>query len=206
MPVVAETYDGMVNDICGRHITERHALEALQGAALAVRWEEGTSAAVPATRRLMSSRAEPARARADAPSASALTPWVCWCNPTSALGAISRYSACRWGNTLRKAPLSLQEGGALSTAPIVVVIATDAPLNPTQLHRLAKRGAIGIGRTGTRGGHYSGDLILAFSVANEIYLPAIGEPQPHSFRTEWLNDSLLDDLYGPTVEAIEESI
>jgi len=89
---------------------------------------------------------------------------------------------------------------------VIVLIATDAPLTSMQLRRLAKRGAIGIGRTGTRGGHYSGDLMLAFSVANELYLPAIGEAQPHSFRTEWLNDAHLDELYGATVEAIEESV
>ena len=89
---------------------------------------------------------------------------------------------------------------------IIVLIATDVPLTPTQLQRLAKRGALGIGRTGTTGGHYSGDLILAFSTANEFYLPAIGEPQPHRFRTEWLNDAHLDDVYRATVEAIEESV
>ena len=48
--------------------------------------------------------------------------------------------------------------------------------------------------------------MLAFSVANELYLPALGESQPHSFRTEWLNDALLDEIYGAAVEAIEESV
>jgi D-aminopeptidase len=107
--------------------------------------------------------------------------------------------------------LHLPHGVVSSTAgreqgSIIVLIATDAPLTATQLQRLAKRGAMGIGRTGTRGGHYSGDLMLAFSVANEFYLPAIGEAQPHSFHTEWLNDALLDEIYGAAVEAIEESI
>jgi D-aminopeptidase len=96
--------------------------------------------------------------------------------------------------------------GGPERGSIIVIIATDAPLTPTQLQRLAKRGAIGIGRTGTSGGNYSGDLILAFSVANEFYLPAIGEPQPHSFTSEWLNDAHLDHVYGATVEAIEESV
>jgi len=75
-----------------------------------------------------------------------------------------------------------------------------------QLRRLARRGAIGIGRTGTSGGHYSGDLMLAFSVANDLYLPAIGEPQPQTFHTEWLNDAYMDDIHRATVEAVEESI
>ena len=87
-----------------------------------------------------------------------------------------------------------------------MLIATDAPLTATQLRRLAKRGALGFGRTGTSGGHYSGDLILAFSVANELYLPAVGEEQPHSFKTEWLNEAHLDHLYRAAVESIEESI
>ena len=48
--------------------------------------------------------------------------------------------------------------------------------------------------------------MLAFSTANPIYLPAIGEAQPHSFRSEWLNDAHCDELYAPAVSAIEEAI
>jgi len=77
---------------------------------------------------------------------------------------------------------------------------------PTQLRRLAKRGALGIGRTGTSGGHYSGDLMLAFSVANPVYMPAIAEPQPRSYHGEWLNDAHCDAVYAPAVAAVEEAI
>jgi D-aminopeptidase len=87
-----------------------------------------------------------------------------------------------------------------------VIIATDLPLTAVQLQRLAKRGALGIGRTGTSGGHYSGDLMLAFSVANPVYLPAIGESQPHSFQYESLNDAYCDEVYPQAVDAVEESI
>lgn len=89
---------------------------------------------------------------------------------------------------------------------IIVIIATDLPLTAVQLQRLAKRGALGIGRTGTSGGHYSGDLMLAFSVANPVYLPAIGEFQPHSFQYESLNDAHCDEVYPQAVDAVEESI
>jgi D-aminopeptidase len=71
---------------------------------------------------------------------------------------------------------------------------------------LAKHGALGIGRVGSVGGHYSGDLMLAFSVANPVYLPAIGEPQPRSFASEWLNEAHLDTLYDAAVNAVEEAI
>jgi D-aminopeptidase len=92
------------------------------------------------------------------------------------------------------------------TGSIIVVIATDAPLSPLQLRRLAKRGALGIGRTGTSGGHYSGDLMLAFSVANAVEQPPIGAMQPHSFGATWLNDAHCDALYGAAVDAIEEAV
>ncbi len=48
--------------------------------------------------------------------------------------------------------------------------------------------------------------MLAFSVANPMYLPSIGEPQPHSFGAQWLNDAHCDAVYGPTVQAIEEAV
>jgi D-aminopeptidase len=80
------------------------------------------------------------------------------------------------------------------------------PLTPLQLRRLARRGALGVARTGTSGGHYSGDLMLAFSVANPVYLPGIGERQPRSFSSEWLNDAHCEQVYPETVAAVEEAI
>lgn len=203
MPVVAETYDGMVNDICGRHIAERHALEALRGARSGA-VEEGNvgGGAGNSTYEFKGGTGTSSRRCTIGER--------CY---TVGVLVQSNFGARRdlkvlgvpVGEHMPQSALQSSRGGR-EHGSIVVLIATDAPLNPAQLHRLAKRGAIGIGRTGTRGGHYSGDLILAFSVANETYLPAIGEAQPHSFRAEWLNDALLDDLYGPAVEAIEESI
>src|SRR5450755_2158881 len=96
--------------------------------------------------------------------------------------------------------------GLPETGSIVVIIATDVPLMPTQLRRLAKRGTLGIGRTGTSGGHYSGDLMLAFSVANPLDMPALGQPQPGLFHTDWLNDAHCDAVYAAAVDAVEESI
>jgi D-aminopeptidase len=101
MPVVAETYDGLVSDINGRHIEERHALEALRNAhGGAV--EEGNIGGG-AGMSTYGSRAERERARAAAPSARTPTPWGSWCNPTSVSVATSRYSVCRWACTCRTA-------------------------------------------------------------------------------------------------------
>lgn len=86
---------------------------------------------------------------------------------------------------------------------IIVVIATDAPLRPDQLQRVAKRGAIGISRTGSPGGNNSGDIFLAFSTGNARGLPQLDEAH-QSMRH--LNDECLDDAYQAVVEAIDESI
>ena len=89
---------------------------------------------------------------------------------------------------------------------IIVNIATDATLSSSQLKRLAKRGAMGIARTGSPGGHHSGDLVLAFSVANGLELPAQGQHQPSRFNCEQLNEDYLDALYLAAVQAVEEAI
>jgi L-aminopeptidase/D-esterase-like protein len=86
---------------------------------------------------------------------------------------------------------------------IIVVIATDAPLLPHQLNRLARRGAIGIGRNGTKGGHSSGDIFLAFSTANPQDMPWHA---PDVMQLAALNDTHLDLLYEAAVQATEESV
>jgi D-aminopeptidase len=203
MPVVAETYDGMVSDICGLHIEERHALDALRaarGGAVA----EGNvgGGAGNATYDFKGGTGTSSREVQVGEHEYTVGVLV-----QSNFGSRTdfRVLGIPVGTHLKDGVIDAGHGG-LDQGSIIVLIATDAPLAPIQLQRLAKRGAIGIGRSGTSGGHYSGDLILAFSVANEVYLPAIGEPQPHTFRMEWLNDAHLDHVYRATVDAIEESV
>ena len=86
---------------------------------------------------------------------------------------------------------------------IIVVIATDAPLLPHQLDRVARRGAIGIGRNGSKGGHNSGDIFLAFSTANGQNNPWHA-PDVMDLRS--LNDLHLDAVYEATVQATEEAV
>ena len=86
---------------------------------------------------------------------------------------------------------------------IIVILATDAPLIPTQLERIARRATIGIGRGGSPGGNYSGDIFLAFSTANSQ--PVMNHADTH-LTLQSLNDELLDELYMGSVEAVEESV
>jgi D-aminopeptidase len=95
---------------------------------------------------------------------------------------------------------------ASETGSIIVIIGTDIPMLPVQLRRVAKRAAIGIGRTGTPGGNYSGDIFLAFSTANDFDLPNMHGLQPFKFTLDYFNDHYFDDIYRATVQAIEEAV
>jgi D-aminopeptidase len=84
---------------------------------------------------------------------------------------------------------------------IIVVVATDAPLLPHQLRRLATRVSLGVGRMGGYGGNSSGDIFLAFSTANA---KTAGEPD--KTRVEMLANGRMNGLFEATVQATEEAI
>jgi L-aminopeptidase/D-esterase-like protein len=88
------------------------------------------------------------------------------------------------------------------TGSIIIVVATDAPLLPNQLKRLARRASLGLARTGSYSGNGSGDLFLAFSTAN----PGAFDPSQvtHSIRT--IPNDLLDPVFEAVVQATEEAI
>jgi L-aminopeptidase/D-esterase-like protein len=84
---------------------------------------------------------------------------------------------------------------------IIIVIATDAPLIPTQLKRLARKASLGLGRDGSYSGDGSGDIFIAFSTAN----PSAASPNGVHDLKMLPNDSL-DPLFLATVQATEEAI
>ncbi|THJ16268.1 MAG: P1 family peptidase [Nitrospira sp. CG24B] len=89
-----------------------------------------------------------------------------------------------------------------SEGSIIVIIATDAPLDSRQLTRLAKRAALGLARTGSTARHSSGDFMLAFSTANVIS----HYPKESTYQLTHLADTHLNPLISATVEATEEAI
>ena len=84
---------------------------------------------------------------------------------------------------------------------IIIIVATDAPLIPTQLKRLARRATMGLARTGSTSGNGSGDIFLAFSTANQH---ANDEPGPNTVLT--VANERISPLFNATVEATEEAI
>lgn len=197
MPVVAETYDGVLNDINGLHITAEDALAALDAAAggavpegnvgggtgmICYEFKGGTGS----SSRMVEVEGERYAIGALVQANHGMRPWF------TALGVpVGRY--------LESDRLAVDS----EQGSIIVVIGTDAPLLPHQLQRLARRAAIGIGRGGTPGGNKSGDIFLAFSTANPQPLMQFAGPR---LTLDCLNDEVLDDVYLAAVEAIEEAV
>jgi D-aminopeptidase len=99
-----------------------------------------------------------------------------------------------------------QEEPAAGSGSIIVIIATDAPLLPTQCTRLAQRAGLGVARTGGVGEHSSGDLFLAFSTANRGLPAAEGGDPSLTTRVEVLSNPHITPLFDAVIEATEEAI
>lgn len=85
---------------------------------------------------------------------------------------------------------------------IIIIVATDAPLLPHQLKRLAKRASMGLARTGSIAGNGSGDIFLAFSTAN----PGVARPSEGVANLQAVSNEQMDPLFMATVYATEEAI
>ena len=95
-----------------------------------------------------------------------------------------------------------QPGRQANQGSIIAIIATDAPLTSHQLSRIAKRGALGIGRVGSTARHGSGEILLAFSTANKV--PR--QTRKMVYRMKVLLDARIDPLYEAVIDATEEAI
>ncbi len=222
VPVAAETYDGVLNDINGFHVREAHALAALDGArGGAVRegavgggtgmicngWKGGIGTA---SRRLASGYTVGVLVQCNygtratfrlggapvGPELRSVDP-ICYARPAAA------GEARRWGFGDCAAPADGQEARR-PDGSIIVVVATDAPLLPHQLKRLAKRPSLGLGRLGSIAGEGSGDIFIAFSTANPG-LKSVDEDRTAKPVAMLANDHL-NPLFEATVQATEEAI
>jgi D-aminopeptidase len=194
LPVVAETWDGYLNDTNGFHVKPEHAIHAI-GSAHGGPVEEG--------------------------SVGGGTGMVC--NEfKGGIGTASRvlrtkdggYTVgvlvqCNYGRRDQLRIAGVPVGKEIpdhtvyesDTGSIIVVVATDAPLIPTQLKRVARRVSLGLARNGSYSGDGSGDIFIAFSTANSGEHAAEG---PHSIIM--LPNDSLDPIFLATVQATEEAV
>jgi len=196
MPVVAETYDGVLNDINTLAVTPDHALaalEAAQGGPVA----EGS---VGGGNGMIAYEFKGGTGTASRVVAIGGQDWT--------LGALvqANHGIRPWLTVLGKPVGRLMAEGTLwprETGSIIVVLVTDAPLSALALRHLARRAAIGIGRGGTPSGNNSGDIFLSLSVADMGPMP---QDAPALVTQTVLNQEWLDPLYLAAVEAVEEAV
>ena len=167
LPVVGETWDGLLNDINGFHVTAEHVQQA-PGPRPTGRWPRARSAAAPGMICHGFKGGIGTASRVVPHPSAAATPWACSCRPTtdaaSACRSPARPSGGRSGPTRSRFPRPRPP--ARGAGSIIIVVATDAPLLPHQCRRLAQRAGFGVARTGGVGEHTSGDLFLCFATGN----------------------------------------
>ena len=201
-PVVAETYDGFLNDIYGFHVKESNAFEALDSAKSGF-LKEGNVGGGTGMMCLGFKGGTGTASRVIKIKDSAYTVGVL---VQSNFGGKNNFTidGAPVGRELKdtmnyefKAPPSYQPGDG----SIIVVVATDAPLLPHQLKRIATRVSLAIGIVGGRGTNGSGDIFIAFSTAN----PTAFQREDFTKLDELPND-LINPLFEATVQATEEAI
>lgn len=200
LPVVAETWDGWLNDINGFHVKPEdvfHALDSAHGGAI----EEGSVGG--GTGMICyefkggngtASRQIEVRASKEAPPRSFTVGVFLQANfgrrPQLAIAGV---------------PVGKEIPGEVykeESGSCIAVVATDAPLLPNQLKRLARRVSLGLARTGTVSGNGSGDLFIAFSTAN----PNAANPDQVTHSVETIPNDLMDPVFSGVVQATEEAV
>jgi D-aminopeptidase len=201
-PVVAETYDGFLNDIYGFHVKENNAYEALDSAKSGL-IKEGNVGGGTGMMCLGFKGGTGTSSRVVKIKDSTYTVGVLVQsnfggkrNLTIAGVPIGKELKDTLNNEF-KAPPAYQAGDG----SIIVVVATDAPLLPHQLKRIAARVPLGIGIVGGRGENGSGDIFIAFSTAN----PSAFQREDFTKIDELPND-LINPLFDATVQSVEEAI
>jgi D-aminopeptidase len=197
-PVVGETYDGRLSDINGFHVTAAHALAAIEGATDGAIAEGNVGGGTGMICFGFKGGTGTASRRIEIAGVSGYTVGVL---VQANFGAREQLviAGVPLGRELADAPLP--GPAAAEQGSIIVIVATDAPLLPHQLERVARRAGLGIGRTGGIGGNGSGDIMLAFSTANAGAAAALALT-----RVETLANGRLDPIFSATIEATEEAI
>jgi L-aminopeptidase/D-esterase-like protein len=210
LPVVAETWDGYLNDINGSHVTVDHALAAIDSAAGGA-IEEGSVGGGTG----MNCYAF----KGGSGSASRI---VDYGHRSYTVGVFLQANfGSRQEITVAGVPLGHElaadnpmeayfSGRPTGAGSCIGIVATDAPLLPGQCKALARRVPLGLARTGTAGSHFSGDIFLAFSTANPDALNGRfpkGVPDEKSYsHMDFLPWGRMDDFYTAVVQATEEAV
>jgi L-aminopeptidase/D-esterase-like protein len=197
LPVVAETWDGWLNDINGFHVKPEHAFHALDTARSGPVQEGNVGGGTGMICNEFKGGIGTSSRVLDKKEGGYTVGVLVQCNYGDRMEL--RIAGVPVG---REIPEKRAYGrGNNDTGSIIVVVATDAPLIPTQLKRIARRVTLGLGRDGSYSGDGSGDIFIAFSTAN----PEAGKQKGLNHLTMMPNGDL-DPIFLATVRATEEAV
>jgi L-aminopeptidase/D-esterase-like protein len=208
LPVVAETYDGFLNDINGFHVKKEHVVAALDGAKTGPIAEGnvggGTGMIAHGFKAGTGTASRVLEARFGGYTVGVLVQANYGSRQLFSVAGvpvgreISDLQPKRGDQTSSMGGKKIGEGDG----SIIVILATDAPLLPHQLKRIAQRISLGIGKVGGRGENSSGDIFLAFSTANAA---EIGKDEGVA-NVQMLPNDRINMLFWATAQATEEAI
>ena len=204
-PVVGETWDGLLNDVNGQHVTAEHVFDALAAASDGTVQEGavggGTGMICHGFKGGIGTSSRRVRAGDHDYIVGALV------QANHGRRERLRVDGAPVGRYLDGERVPLPEAPARGGGSIIAVLATDAPLLPHQCDRLAQRAGMGIARLGAGGEHFSGDLFIAFATGNGD-LPASDywADGPAVVPVEMLVDGHITDFFDAAADATEEAI
>ncbi|MGB2589226.1 MAG: P1 family peptidase [Candidatus Acidiferrum sp.] len=200
LPVVAETWDGWLNDINGFHVKPEDAFHAIDTAHGGPVEEGNVGGGTGMICNEFKGGIGTSSRRLEIKGATYTVGVLVQCNYGRRQNLI--IAGVPIGREIPEDPAYASASfGEAELGSIIVVVATDAPLLPHQLKRLARRVSLGLGRDGSTSGNGSGDIFIAFSTAN----PGV-EAADHSVSLQMLPNDLLDPIFTATVQAVEESV
>ncbi len=194
LPVVAETWDGYLNDINGFHVKPEHVFQALDSAHGGPVEEGNVGGGTGMICNEFKGGIGTASRVLDAKAGGYTVGVLVQCNYGERDQL--RIAGVPVGREIPENTVWKDDVGS-----IIIVVATDAPLIPTQLRRLARKASLGLGRDGSYSGDGSGDIFVAFSTANP---GAASTKGVHDLKM--LPNDSLDPLFLATVQATEEAV
>jgi L-aminopeptidase/D-esterase-like protein len=201
LPVVAETYDGYLNDVNGFHVTPQDAFYALDSARSGPVAEGnvggGTGMICYEFKGGIGTASRQLRAAEGGYTVGVLVQCNCGAREQLRIAGVPVGQEITSDKVWGKLSSNTDE----EKGSIIIVVATNAPLLPHQLKRLARRASLGLARTGSTSGNGSGDIFIAFSTANPRAAKSPGLAQVQMVANDDMNP-----IFSATVEATEESI
>ena len=201
LPVVGETFDGWLNDINGQHIKSKHVFLALENAQNGPVMEGCVGGGTGSICHEFKGGIGTASRILDDEQGGYTVGVLVQAN--HGVREDLMVANIPVGRELIDIPSPYRSSNdpTRGSGSILVALATDAPLLPHQLKRLARRIPLGISRVGSHGEHYSGDIFIAFSTANRGSAKRVGV-----IELEMLSNDQMTPLFVATVQAVEEAI